>query len=229
MSKLLERRLNHEPIAYITGYKEFYGLDFKVTPSALIPRPETELLVELAIKNINLLHNRDCCIADIGTGCGNIAIALAAHLPHAKIYATERSANALEIAQYNSKQHGVSDRIQFLQGNLTDPLPEAMDLIVANLPYIKTCEIDELMPEISFFEPRIALDGGEDGLQVITAFLSRAGAKLHNHSTILLEIGYNQRDLVYQIAENYFPHSSYKVFNDLNGLDRVIAITTEMP
>ena len=191
----------------------------------MIPRPETELLVELAINTVNSTHPQNCMIADIGTGCGNIAIALAANLPQTKIYATEISKEALEIAEHNIQKHALEGRITLCQGNLLEPLPEPVQLIVANLPYIRESEISGLMPEISLFEPKVALDGGKNGLRYIEELLSQAEAKLVDDGVILMEIGYDQGKEVSMLAHNYLPKSVVSITPDLSGLDRVVTIT----
>ena len=167
MRQLFERRLRGEPSAYITGHREFFGLDFHVEHNVLIPRPESELLVEEAI---SLARNRAISvIADIGTGCGAIAISLALNIPGAKIYATDVSAAALEVAGINCRKHEVIDRICLLQGDMLEPLPKPVDLIIANLPYVREAELPRSGP--LSFEPVLALNGGPDGLTVINNLL----------------------------------------------------------
>jgi release factor glutamine methyltransferase len=223
-STLIERRLNHEPTAYITGHKEFFGIDFKISPGTLIPRPETELLVEKAIELSNAAFPESCLLADIGTGCGAVAVAIALHLPKVKIYASDISADALEVARSNCRRHSVSDRITLLQGDLLDPLPEPVNLIVANLPYIKETELSTLPPEISMFEPQVALAGGLDGLKQIERLLSQAGRKLLPKGAIMLEIGYEQGQAVSELAKQYLPDARANIITDLAGLDRLIEI-----
>jgi release factor glutamine methyltransferase len=176
------RRKQNEPIAYILGYKEFYGLKLKVDKRALIPRPETEELVLEALK----LNPQS--VADIGTGCGAIAIALAKHLPKAKIYASDVSAEALQLARENAKLQGIYDRITFLNGSLAEPLPEPVELMTANLPYVRRWMIDKLPEEIKDYEPRIALDGGDDGLYWYKKLFSQASEKLLPEGEILYEL-----------------------------------------
>jgi release factor glutamine methyltransferase len=216
--------LNHEPTAYITGHKEFFGIDFRISPGTLIPRPETELLVEKAIELANAAFPQSCLIADIGTGCGAIAIAIALHLPEVKIYASDISAAALEVARSNCRYHGVRDRITLLHGDLLEPLPEPVHLIVANLPYIRESELPTLPPEISMFEPQIALAGGRDGLKQIERLLSQAGTKLLPQGAIMLEIGYEQGQTASELAKQYIPDARVNVITDLAGLDRLIQI-----
>jgi release factor glutamine methyltransferase len=182
---LIERHLNGEPVVYITGHKEFYGIDFMVDNRVLIPRPETELLVE---KTLEIARDKRVnSVADIGTGCGTIAISLALKLPETKIYAIDISALALEVAVQNCRQHRVLDKICLLQGNLLEPLPGPVDMIVANLPYVKK---DDIAKSYSLcFEPPLALDGGEDGLSQIRQFCFQVKNKIKPGGSLLLEIG----------------------------------------
>jgi release factor glutamine methyltransferase len=224
-SKLIQRRLRHEPTAYITGHKEFFGLDFKVNQHTLIPRPDTELLVEKAIELAASLPE-PCLMADIGTGCGAIAVALAIHLPRLKVYATDISAAALEITRTNCRRYNLEGRITLLRGNLLEPLPEPVHLIVANLPYIKESEFDGIMPEISQFEPRLALCGGADGLQVIRELVSQTREKLIGGGALLIEIGYDQAAAVTSIVKQCLPEAAVSIAQDLSGLDRVAVVRT---
>jgi len=226
LSRLIQRRMSHEPTAYITGHKEFFSIDFEVSPGTLIPRPDTELLVERAIELANTAFPQSCLIADVGTGCGAIAIALALHLPQAKIYATEISAAALEVTESNCRKHKVGDRVSLLQGDLLEPLPEPVQLIVANLPYISELELAKLPLEISMFEPQLALAGGTDGLRQIERLLSQARGKLLNGGAVLLEIGYDQGSAVKDLTQKYLPTAKVSVVTDLSGLDRVVTIST---
>ena len=214
---LIERRLNGEPIAYITGHREFYGLDFYVDPCVLIPRPESELLVE---KALNLAQNHSLStIAEIGTGCGAIAISLALNLPQAKIYATDISASALDIAQINCQKHGVTSRVHLLRGNMLDPLPEPVDLIVANLPYVKESELPP-----TDFEPVLALNGGSDGLDKIRQLCSQVSHKLRPKGCMLLEIGQGQRKAITTFLSSLFPDAEIEVMPDLNSIGRVVSL-----
>jgi release factor glutamine methyltransferase len=214
---LLERRLSGEPSAYITGHREFYGLDFKVNPSVLIPRPESELLVE---KTLAIAKNHPLSIiADIGTGSGALAINLALGLPRAKIYATDISAAALKVASANCRRHGVSGRVRLLKGNLLEPLPEPVDIIVANLPYVSQPELD---PQ---FEPPLALDGGADGTRIIKQLCQQAGGKLKAGGWLLLEIGQGQAEVVVAILHNLFPEVEIEVIPDLGGIERVVCLS----
>lgn len=217
---LIKRRLSREPIAYIIGHREFYGLDFYVDPSVLIPRPESELLVE---KSLNWAQSHTAStIAEIGTGCGAIAISLALNLPKAKIYATDISDSAIRVALFNCKKHGVVDRIYLLRGNMLDPLPEPVELIIANLPYVKESELPRV-PSASF-EPRLALNGGSDGLEKIRQLCSQLSAKLRPEGCLLLEIGQGQREAVIALLHSLFPSAKIEVSPDLGGIDRVVSL-----
>jgi len=217
---LIKRCLSHEPTAYIIGHREFYGLDFYVNPGVLIPRPESELLVEKALK---LAQNSTVStIADIGTGCGAIAISLALNLPPAKIYATDISATALDVALFNCRKHGVADRVSLLQGDMLDPVPEPVDLIIANLPYVKEAELLKMRP--ASFEPRLALSGGSDGLDKIRHLCCQVEGKLRPGGCLLLEIGQGQKKAVTTYLRNLFQPSNIEIEADLGGIDRVVSL-----
>jgi release factor glutamine methyltransferase len=226
LHKLVERRLRREPTAYIVNHREFYGIDFYIDSRVLIPRPETELLIDSALeffKNGAHLHN-PLRIADIGTGCGAIAISLALNLPQSKIYATDSSCSALEVARLNCEHHKVTRQVTLLQGNLLEPIPEIVDLIVANLPYIKSSELENLNPEIIRFEPRIAIDGGKNGMKFIHRLLEQAEEKISRHGCLLLEIGQNQEQDVISLIHSLLNKASFKFIPDLNGINRVVKI-----
>jgi len=216
--QLIRRRLDGEPTAYITEHREFYGLDFYVDPDVLIPRPESELLVEMAL---DLIQNRPVpIIAEIGTGCGAIAIILALELPQAKIYATDISAFALKVALFNCQRHGVADRICLLHGDMLDPLPEPVDLIVANLPYVSKLEL----PESANFEPLLALDGGSDGLEKIYQLCQQVTDKLRPDGSLLLEVGQGRGKEVTTCLHSLFPAAKIEIAPDLSGIDRVVSL-----
>ena len=218
---LIGRRLQDEPSAYITGHREFYGLDFYVDPRVLIPRPESELLVERAI---SLAQNGTVStIADIGTGCGAIAISLALNLSKAEVYATDISAPALEVALFNCHKHGVVNRICLLQGDMLDPLPGPADLIVANLPYVRESELTGTGP-VSF-EPALALDGGGDGLGKIFELCRQLNGKLRPQGSLLLEIGQGQAEAVVACLRDLFPSALIEIALDLSGIERVVRLT----
>ena len=218
--RLIERRLRGEPSAYITGHREFYGLDFYVDRGVLIPRPESELLVERAL---NLAQNRPIStVADIGTGCGAIAISLALSLPEARVYATDVSERALEIARLNCQRHGVTDRISLLQGDMLEPLPEPVDLIIANLPYVRESDLPRTGP--LSFEPVLALDGGPDGVEKIDRLCHQACQGLRSGGCLILEIGQGQGKRVTAILHKVFPSAEIEVSADLAGIERVVSL-----
>jgi len=224
---LLNRRLEHEPTPYILRRKEFYGLDFEVTPAAIIPRPETETLIELAIAfAAGRSRGSPVAIADVGTGSGVIAISLAHALPHARLTAIDISTEALALARRNAKRHGVESRIRFLKGDLLDPLVEPVDLIVANIPYVRTTDWERLPPEIRDNEPRGGLDGGPDGLHIIARLLQQAGPHLKPRGALFIEIGDDQGRAAKQLAARAFPHGKIGVGPDLARRDRVLTVLT---
>lgn len=217
---LIIRRSRHEPIAYITGKKNFFGLEFKVNRSVLIPRPETELLVEETIKSCKLKAISYKLIIDVGTGSGAIAIAIAKHISKAKIIATDISAAALKIAKHNAKTHGVAGRIKFIK---TDLLPKPTALIVANLPYLPTRVWKNTMPDVKKFEPKEALLGGIDGLKIIKRLLTKI-KKQNIHGMVLLEIDPSQKSKLQKFISKLFPQAVLEIKKDLAGLSRMAII-----
>jgi release factor glutamine methyltransferase len=223
---VLNRRERCEPIPYITGHREFYGLDFFVDSRVLIPRPETELLVELALETAVRLEmgKGRPLIADVGTGSGIIAISLAVTLPGATVYATDVSAGALHVAARNVEQHNVVERVQLLLGDLLDPLPQPVHLIAANLPYVSTEQLAEADPDVVDYEPLLALEGGGDGLAHIRRMLSQTGEWLLPQGAVLLEIGAEQGEAVMGLAAQHCPGARVELFHDYAGHDRVVRI-----
>jgi release factor glutamine methyltransferase len=215
--QLVKRRVGGEPTAYITGCREFFGLDFHVDRRVLIPRPETELLVEKALSLAR--HYPSITIAEIGTGCGAIAVCLALNLSQARIYATDISTAALEVASLNSDRHGVANRIILLHGDMLAPLPEPVDLIVANLPYVRRAELNDIR------EPLLALDGGPDGLEKIVKLGYQLAHKLRASGQLLLEIGQGQASAVTSWLHRLFPGAGIETIPDLAGIDRVVSLT----
>ncbi len=220
---MLDRRLAGDPLAYITGQREFYGIPMQVNSNVLIPRQETELLVEITLELARNRYQGGAIIADVGTGSGAIAVALAINLPNATIYATDISPEALQTAEANIGHHKLHDRVRLLHGDLLTPLPERVDIVVANLPYIPTEEISTLAPEIHK-EPQIALDGGTNGIEVITRLLRQAPDHLKLDSDLILEIDPRQKELVVEIAQEVFSNAEVSVAKDFAGLDRVVVI-----
>ncbi|MGW8143534.1 MAG: peptide chain release factor N(5)-glutamine methyltransferase [Anaerolineales bacterium] len=212
---------NGMPLPYVVGHWEFYGLDFTVNQNTLIPRPETELLVEHALSWID--HHPDRrWVADVGTGSGCIAITLAKIQPSLSLIALDLSFLALKVARENAFRHNVSNQVNFIQSNLLDPLVQPFDIICANLPYIPS----DLLPslEVAKKEPKLALNGGQDGFDVISRFLGGASEKIAPGGCVLFEIEQSQCPQVQKIAQQLFPLAEITVHKDLAGLDRLISI-----
>jgi release factor glutamine methyltransferase len=224
LAGIIAQRLERTPLAYILGYREFYGINVLVTPDVLIPRPETEGIVEHTLFMALMgMETRELTIADVGTGSGAIAVNLAIHLPAARIYAVDVSEPALDVAAYNIRAHSVADRVRLGHGDLLEPLPEPVDLIVANLPYIPTDRIATLQPEVQQ-EPQLALDGGDDGLDLVRRLLSQAPEKLNSPGIILLELDPEQFPAVEAIALQHFPDAEISAEQDLTRQDRIMVI-----
>jgi len=241
---LVERRFSHEPVAYLVGEKAFYGLDLMVDPRVLIPRPETELLVDLVLDLVaqaDRIHGQTeggngngpagadaplILVADIGTGSGAVGLAIAANSSSTQIYAVDISAGALEVAQANAARHHLADNVRYLQGDLLEPLPVPVDVIVANLPYVALNEWSDLAPDIMQFEPSLALAGGVDGLALIRRLLEQAPAKLRPHGVVLLEIGASQGTAVAALAGQHFPDAFVEVVSDYGYHDRIVRVQT---
>jgi len=222
----INRCLLHEPIAYILEHGDFYGHDFYVNHHVFIPRPETELLVEEAI---NFAHNHsisqnEFILADIGTGSGAIAISIVLALPQAKVYAIDITTSTLHVAHINRQRHHVTHQVTLLQGNLLEPLPEPVNVIIANLPYVKNHELRMLAPEIIDFEPSVALIGGEDGLNVIRQLLNQIEGKICPGGCLLLEIGYGQKEPITSLINSHFAKASIEIIPDLAGIERIARI-----
>lgn len=228
---LIARRKQHEPVAYLTGYKEFYGLDFFVDKRVLIPRPETELLVETALEIIkcSIASEHVPVVADIGTGSGAIPITIAVEEPSLPyIYASDTSSDALDVARINCQRHHVIERVRLLQGDLVSSLPEPVDLLLANLPYVGTKEVEDLSPDVHLYEPHQALFSGPDGLDL----LRRLGEEVHRCSVLkpagvlLLEIGYQQREKLTHLFYDLWPDATITCRQDHAGFDRILQVKT---
>ena len=217
----VKRRIKGEPSAYITGHREFFGLDFFVDKRVLIPRPETELLIEQAIAQ-SANYQRPI-IVDVGTGCGAIAISLAMHIPQAEIYAIDISKAALKVATRNCLKHDVADRVKLLAGDLMEPAPIPVDMIVANPPYVLTAD----MPQVNTFgfEPHLALDGGRDGMDVIKRLCLQTRDKLRPAGCLLLEIGMGQSERISDFLHKLYPSGTVDCIADLSGVKRVVSLT----
>ncbi len=225
---LVVRRARGEPVAYILGRREFYGRAFYVDRRVLIPRPETELLVERAL---TLLEGRPRpLVADIGTGSGAIAVTLAAERPDLRVIATDVSAGALEVARLNAERHGVADRVDLRLGHLLEPLDEPVDLIGANLPYVGTEEAKRLPRDVVQYEPHEALFAGPEGLALIRElFASLQPTHLKPGGAVLLEVGYGHGREVVNLACQQWPQANVRLHKDLAGIERVVEINFLSP
>ncbi len=210
----VERRLRFEPIQYITGEQEFYGLPFHVTPAVLIPRPETELLVEAVLARVTATAQ----IVDVGAGSGAIAVALAKHLPEAALTAVDISEAALAIAKENAARNGV--QMRFLQSDLLGAIPaeERFDAIVANPPYVPESDRATLHPEVSEYEPALALFAGEGGLDIYRRLIPEAAVRLKPGGLLAMEIGFGQREAVARLLEGW---DAVEFLDDFAGISRV--------
>ncbi len=226
LQQLLRRRLAHEPSAYIVGYREFYGLKLACSPAALIPRPETESLVEVALDWIAHLETPlpRPLVVDVGTGNGALAIALAVNLPKAQLIAIDTAAEALALAQRNAEAHSVGRRVSLLRGDLLKPLRGQADIVVSNLPYVSAADWDTLPAEIRSYEPRSALVSGASGTEAIARLLAESPDRLKPRSLLLCECGDLQADALRAEAVRSFPKAWIEVRQDLAGLDRVLYI-----
>ncbi|MBC8457514.1 MAG: peptide chain release factor N(5)-glutamine methyltransferase [Deltaproteobacteria bacterium] len=229
--ELIKKRVERIPVAYLINHKEFMSLNFYVDENVLIPRPETEVLVEAV-----LIHQSDDCefttasstslvVVEVGTGSGAIAVSLATKRPEWNIIATDISPPSLQIAQQNAQKHAVAERITFLHGDLFQPLQNdyqgKCDWIVSNPPYIASEDILTLAPEIKH-EPRIALDGGADGLAFICRLIAEAPDWLAPRGCLAFEFGYNQRDSIVNLIESPKKYADYTIIKDYADIDRVI-------
>jgi release factor glutamine methyltransferase len=221
--ELVARRAQGEPIAYITSHREFMALDFYVDRRVLIPRPETELLLEYTAQKMRDKGwtGEEIALVDVGTGSGVIAVYLALRFPHARVYATDISPEALDVARMNARRFEVEDRINFLQGNLMDPLPEPIKILVSNPPYTILAQVE---PNVARYEPNVALDGGPKGLAIYRELLGQARSRLSRPGMIALEIGSEQATDVSNLGRFFFPGCQIDVYKDYAGLDRVVIL-----
>ncbi|MDF1512726.1 MAG: peptide chain release factor N(5)-glutamine methyltransferase [Anaerolineae bacterium] len=217
----VQRRVNGEPLPYITGSIEFFGHRFHVTPDVLIPRPETEMLVELTLAW--LAQRPDAVVVDVGTGSGCIAVAVAAAWCSGTIIATDLSYPALRVAYHNAEQHHVAGRTTFINCDLIPPVRGKVDAIVSNPPYISQQE-QPVLPRSLHYEPYTALFAGSDGLHVVRRLLHQAGEKLKPDGLLLIEIGAGQGKAALHLAQANFPTARVELLKDLSGLDRVIRV-----
>ena len=212
-----------QPLPYVLGHWEFYGLDFIVTPDTLIPRPETELLVEQAL-SWSHTRTKPLRAADIGTGSGCIAISLALNASNAHVLGCDISLTALHVAKANANRHRVSGNVDFVQCDLLPPVKVQFDLICANLPYIPTETLHSL--KVYQKEPALALDGGEDGLGQIRRLLNETETVLAPGGLLLLEIEASSGEAVHSLAHEAFPKAEVQVLPDLTGRDRLVSVLT---
>jgi release factor glutamine methyltransferase len=240
---LVARRAAGEPTQYLTGKQEFWGLEFEVTPAVLIPRPETEHVVEVALERLGArgikidlktgAPSPPLRVADVGTGSGCLAVVLAHELPHAEVFATDVSAAAIEIARRNAARHAVSDRIHFLQTNLLDalsssslaprPSPLFFDLIVSNPPYVALNEASTLPREVREHEPGAALFGGPTGIEIYGELIKQSAALLRPGGNLAVELGHGAADRVRAILAAQPGWANACITNDLAGIPRVLA------
>lgn len=222
--EFVRRRARGEPVAYLTGVREFYGRPFAVDPSVLIPRPETETLVDVALRHLRDAPDdpREARIADLGTGSGCIAVSLAAEMPGLRVVATDISAAALTVAQRNAERHGVEERITFVQGSWGDALEGAFDMVVSNPPYVTVEELADAAPDVRDFEPHVALLGGADGLDVYRALLGSLHGTLRDGARLLFEIDPRRAETVSSLITDAFAGAETVVVQDLAGHDRVV-------
>jgi release factor glutamine methyltransferase len=228
---LVARRVAHEPVSYLTGHREFMGLDFLTDRRALIPRPETELLVESVLVEVRArmveMPGSTPLVADIGTGSGAIAVALARLEPRLEtVYATDVSPDALELARENARRLGVEERVRFLQGDLLQPLPQRVDVLLANLPYVAPCDETLLADDVRRYEPSIALYGDDDGLGHLRRLFAQAPEFVAAGAAIVLEFGYDQRSAVESLARATFAFAEVVIKTDYAGWDRLAIIHT---
>ena len=224
-SQWIARRIAREPAAYIVGVREFWGIDFAVTPAVLIPRPETEFIVEEALEILNsfAFALEAPKVADIGTGCGNIAVSLAHEVGGARVTATDVSRDALIIASGNAARYGVDDRIDFVKTPYLDGIDDTFDLIAANPPYVKDADKAGLAADVRH-EPDVALFGGSNGLRDLEAVLDAAVARLRRSGWLVMEFGYGQEDDVLRLADARPSLRLERVRADLQGIPRTAVI-----
>lgn len=220
----ITRRVQREPVAYITGYQEFWGLPFEVSPAVLIPRPETELIVEASL-DWWTDRNARLRVADVCTGSGCLAVAIAHERPGASVVATDLSREALAVALHNAARHGVDRRIAFVETDLLTGVDGLFDLIVSNPPYVPAGDVPSLAPEVRQHEPLIALIGGADGLSLIEALLWQAAASLAPSGRFLFEFGYGQADAVSRLVRATPSLELLELRHDLQGIPRTAIVS----
>lgn len=221
LNNLLGRRINGEPLPYLIGHWEFFGLDFSVNSNVLIPRPETELLVEKALEWLRI-HPKINSVLDLGTGSGCIAISLAKSLPYLNITAADISKEALEVSRDNAKKLKVDHQINFINSNLFENIPGSFSLICANLPYVPLGKLDSL--KALKYEPRSALDGGSDGMEFIKEVISQSRQKINAPGLLLMEIESGQKDEIFRYVADLLPSNHFEILPDLCNQPRLLRI-----
>ncbi|MEM7434102.1 MAG: peptide chain release factor N(5)-glutamine methyltransferase [Myxococcota bacterium] len=216
---LVLRRREREPVAYILGYRDFFGHRFGVNEAVLIPRPDTETLVERALACIP--EDEPLRVLDVGTGSGAVALSVAAARPKASVTATDVSPAALAVAIANAQSLGLTANVDFREADIVDDLPP-FDVVVSNPPYVTREELAELEPEVRDHEPTLALVGGDDGLDVIRVLVDRVAAVTREGADLLVEVGVGQADRVIELASRIHPWASVASYPDLQGVDRVV-------
>ena len=224
--ELLKRRASFEPVAYIVGRKEFLSLELRVTPDVLVPRPETEILAELVIERCRQDDTGASGVlrlADVGTGSGALAVALAVNLEDARVVATDMSPQALAVASENARAHGVHDRVDFRNVSLLDGIDGPFDWVVANLPYVAERDRDRLSPDVLNYEPHEALFAGQDGLDAIAALVAPGAEALEPGGWLALEVGAGQASAVRDLIAETGAFDPAEARNDYQGVERVVA------
>lgn len=234
--ELVRRRATGEPVAYITGTREFYSRAFAVTPAVLVPRPETETLVEVAHAALRALHSNAGqpgtsatvpavpIVADLGTGSGCVAVTLAAEDAQLRVIATDVSTDALDVARRNARAHDVEECVTFVQGDWGAALDETVDLVVSNPPYVSSDELASTMRDVRDFEPHLALDGGDDGLDAYRRLIPSLRDRMRSGGRVLLEVDPRRADAVADIASETFPHAAFRRHGDLARRERVLEV-----
>ena len=221
---LVKRRLSGEPNQYITGVQEFWSLPFRVNPNVLIPRPETEVLLETVLEFLGSSHH-EIRVLDLGTGSGAIAVSLARELAVVSIVATDSSMAALKLAKDNAVHNQVDSKIDFVCADMFSafcPVAEKFTVVATNPPYLSRAEFSKLSPEIRDYEPRHALDGGSDGLAAIRPIIQEAAAVLSQAGALVMEIGAGQAESAITLVKDSRHYESYQIIKDYSGLDRVL-------
>ncbi len=217
----IERRANREPFQYIARRQEFYGLDFEVTPDVLIPRPETEILVEAAINELNKLNEPRLCEIGVGSGC--ISVSTLANVPSTTAVATDISAAAIKVASWNAERHNVADRLTIIEGDLFEGVDEMFDMIVTNPPYVPDGDLINMQKEVRDFEPHNALFAGTDGLDIVRRIISEAPDHLNPGGLLLIEIGLGQSEILRELVDQT-TWSKPEFIPDLQGIERILKV-----